>query len=512
MDDEVFSVYSLWQKRSMVVSVSLFALLSTMSASMYYPALPTVAKELGVSTSEINLSVTTFMILQGISPTFVGSFSDSSGRRIAYIICFVVFFGANIALALQNTYAGLLALRCIQSAGASGMIPLASGVVADIVEPAERGSYMAWATVAPVLGPALAPVLGGVLSQYLGWHSIFWFLTIADGVLGLPFLFFFPETNRKLVGNGSKLPPKLNRPLWSLIQQRGKLDGEVAERRPLRFPNPLAILKIALDKEGAVVLIGNGLINVIISAVMTGLSHLMITLYGLSEVQSSLTFLAFGVGSAINTIITGRLLDRAYRNTAAKHNIPLKQARRDPNMPVEHARLQITWPHLAVVVASLIGYGWTLNKPTHLAGPMVFLFFIGYASTAVAQALNALMVDNFPRDAATASAANNLVRCGLGAGMSAAIQPLTNAVHPGWTYTICAAFVVFIVPFFIALTRFGPGWRRERISNKEAKSGAGEQSALPTSEKREVTEPTSMAEASSGIKSISREQTNPTKL
>lgn len=352
------------------------------------------------------------------------------------------------------------------------MIPLASGVIADIVEPAERGSYMAWATVAPVFGPALAPVLGGILTQYLGWHSIFWFLAIADLVLGLLFLFFFPETNRKLVGNGSILPPRLSRPLWSCFSQRGKQREGGIDRKPTRFPNPFSILKVALDKEGAVVLAGNGLINLLIAGVMTGLSQLMRSLYGLSQVQTSLCFLAFGVGSAINTVITGRLLDRAYRNTAAKHNIPLKTARRDPNMPVEHARLQVTWPHLAAAVAGLVGYGWTLNKPTHLAGPMVFLFVIGYATTAVAQALNALMVDLFPQDAATASAANNLVRCGLGAAITAAIQPLTDAVHPGWTYTICAALLLFIIPFFLALTRLGPGWRLSRAEreNPETKT------------------------------------------
>ena len=62
MDDEVFSLFSRWQKRAMIVAVSLFALLCTMAASMYYPALPTIADELGVSTSEVNLSVTTFMV------------------------------------------------------------------------------------------------------------------------------------------------------------------------------------------------------------------------------------------------------------------------------------------------------------------------------------------------------------------------------------------------------------------------------------------------------------------
>lgn len=62
MDDEPFSVHSRWEKRAMVVAVSLFALLCTMAASMYYPALPTIASELGVTTTEVNLSVTTFMV------------------------------------------------------------------------------------------------------------------------------------------------------------------------------------------------------------------------------------------------------------------------------------------------------------------------------------------------------------------------------------------------------------------------------------------------------------------
>lgn len=456
-----------------------------------------------LGTSRANLT----KILQGIAPTFVGSFSDSSGRRIAYIICFSVFFAANIALALQNTYAGLLALRCIQSAGASGMIPLASGVVADMVEPAERGSYMAWATVAPVLGPALAPVLGGVLTQYLGWHSIFWFLAIADAVLALPFLFLFPETNRKLVGNGSRLPPTLSRPLLSWFGRRGQQQKADAERAPMRFPNPFSILKIVFDKEGAIVLIGNGLIHVIMAAVMTGLSPLMRTLYNLSEVESSLCYLAFGVGSAVNTIITGRLLDRAYRNTAAKNNIPLKTARRDPNMPVEHARLQVTWPHLAATTAGLIGYGWTLNKPTHLAGPMVFLFTIGYASTAVAQALNALLVDYFPMDAATAAAANNLVRCCLSAAMSAAVQPLTDAVHPGWTYTICGAFVIVIVPFFAALTYFGPGWRRSRSEQMAAAMPRREEGLVQAPETVEANKSPSPAAGTPQEKSTSQERT-----
>ena len=100
----------------------------------------------------------------------IAGFSDKAGRRPAYLICFIIYIIANLALALQNSYIALLLLRMLQSAGSSGTIALANGLVGDLVTSSERGSYIAWASLGSVLGPTLSPILGGLLSQYLGWH------------------------------------------------------------------------------------------------------------------------------------------------------------------------------------------------------------------------------------------------------------------------------------------------------------------------------------------------------
>jgi MFS family permease len=71
-------------------------------------------------------------ILQAIAPAFIGGFSDTAGRRPAYIICFVVYIAADIALALQNNYVALLVLRMVQSGGSSGTVSVANAVVADV--------------------------------------------------------------------------------------------------------------------------------------------------------------------------------------------------------------------------------------------------------------------------------------------------------------------------------------------------------------------------------------------
>lgn len=195
------------------------------------------------------------------------------GRRPAYIIGFVIYMGACVGIALQNKYAALFVLRCLQSAGSSSTIALASGVVSDVVTAAERGSWMGYVTAGSLLGPSVGPIIGGALSQFLGWRSIFWFLVILAGSYLLPFLIFFPETGRKIVGNGSIAPRGLwNMSLMNYLRVRkARLNASQSQssleqapcdhgKRRLRFPNPLGSIYIIFDKETAMLLFYNSLI------------------------------------------------------------------------------------------------------------------------------------------------------------------------------------------------------------------------------------------------------------
>lgn len=140
--------------------------------------------------------------MQGIAPAFVGGFSDVSGRRPAYLACFVIYAAANIGLALQNNYAALMVLRCLQAAGGSGTVALAIALIADICTPQERGVYVSYLSIGPQAGPSLGPIIGGLLGQYLGWHSIFWFLVICTGIVSITVSILLPETCRKIVEDG----------------------------------------------------------------------------------------------------------------------------------------------------------------------------------------------------------------------------------------------------------------------------------------------------------------------
>jgi hypothetical protein len=136
-----YTVFSHRLKVFIIVMSAISSLFSPVSTLIYIPALDVLADFYHVSIGRINLSVTTFQILQGLAPMFFGDMADQTGRRPVYILTLSIYLIANIALALQSNYAALLVLRALQSTGSSGTIALGTAVMADIATPAERSGY-----------------------------------------------------------------------------------------------------------------------------------------------------------------------------------------------------------------------------------------------------------------------------------------------------------------------------------------------------------------------------------
>lgn len=75
----VYSVFSVWQKRYIVIMVTWAAFISPTSANIYFPALNPLAADLKVSNTLINLTLTSYMIFQGLAPTVFGDLADMAG-------------------------------------------------------------------------------------------------------------------------------------------------------------------------------------------------------------------------------------------------------------------------------------------------------------------------------------------------------------------------------------------------------------------------------------------------
>ena len=411
----------------------------------------------------------------------VAGFSDGAGRRPAYNFCFVVYIAANIGLALQRDYAALLVLRCVQSAGSSGTVALALGVVADLVTSAERGAYVAYTSVTTIIGPVVGPIIGGVIAQYAGWWWIFWFLVITSTVFFILLVLFLPETCRKVVGDGSIPPPPLNQSLTDIVREKNRVRKglivdpvqleSVRKNYHLAFPNPLSTLRIVADREAAIVLFCSGLIFALLYATTTAIPSQFGKIYGFDELRLGLVYIPFGCGGILSAFSTGRIIDWNYRRHAKMNGFPTEKTRQQDltNFPIEKARLEIALPLLYLTVLGMIGFGWTLHYQTNLAAPLIFLFVFGFGVMAAFQVVQILMVDCNPGNAAAATAANNLFRCLLGAGSTAVVVPMIDRMGIGWAYTFSGLVWIAFSPLLWALMKYGPIWRKQKKEKQDQK-------------------------------------------
>ena len=83
-----------------------------------------------------------------------------------------------------------------------------------------------------------------------------------------------------------------------------------------------------------------------------------------------------------------------------------------------------------------------------------------------------LMVDIYPGQPATATAANNVVRCLLGAAASAAIGPMAKALGNGWAYTLLGLLFAAGTLGPMASMRYGIAWRKAKKEKAERRRKA----------------------------------------
>ena len=176
-------------------------------------------------------------------------------------------------------------------------------------------------------------------------------------------ILFFPETSRKLVGNGSIAPVKKLRLPIPKIMRHWDEDEVMASQRWWQMPNPLTSLTILLRKDNTIIILACGLVYAVYVCLNTSFSILFKDIYGLNQWQIGLTYLPFGVGGTVSTFFSGPLLDNAYRNTRKERGLSTDKAVGDDldTFPIEKARLRVMWIPMAVSVASVVAYGWTVH-------------------------------------------------------------------------------------------------------------------------------------------------------
>jgi MFS family permease len=257
-------------------------------------------------------------------------------------------------------------------------------------------------------------------------------------------------------------------------------EARLIKARKLRFPNPLKTLKIVFEKDTGLLLLYNSLVYTAFYDVTASMPYLFGKIYNFNDLQIGLCFIPFGVGCLIAPILGGRLLDWNFRRLAIKHGFPVdkKRATDLKDFPLEQARIQVTLPLVIIGDAALLCYGWVMQMETNLAAPLVLLFFIGLCLTGSFNCNSVMLVDLYPLSPSTATAANNLVRCFMGAGGTAIIIIMIESMGRGWCFTFIAGVVMLFSPILWVLRKYGQGWRNARTQRLEEVAAKKKQAEL----------------------------------
>lgn len=443
---------------------------STLGSNIYFPALPTISNDLHVSVELVNLTITSYLLFQAISPSFWGPLSDVKGRRIASMGTMVVSVGACIGLAETKNFATLIVLRCLQSAGSASMIAIGSGVIGDITTRADRGGYMGFFQGITQISITIGPVIGGILTGSLGWRSIFWFMTAYSATLLLIVSLLLPETLRSIVGNGSRVPNRFiayplafyrrfTKVAWNADEEA--IQQHLAGRKRIDILGPLRML---VSKQVAPILFFFSVYFAVWQMSITAMSTLFKSRYGLTDLATGLTFIANGSGSIVGTLVTGKILNWDYRRVQQPFSF-CSEEEEAYVFPLEKARLRFIPLFSIVQCLSILVFGWTIHYSdrVHIAIPIVTTFITGWTSVSTQSIVSTYMVDIFPDRSAAATASLNLSRCCLAAAGTSAVLPMINGVGVGVAFSICVAIMVVASIGLVIQWRYGGRWRRSSI-------------------------------------------------
>lgn len=187
---------SLSRRQRIVYVVVLGALtaLGPFTIDLYLPAFPSVASELAVSATAIQLTLTATSIGFALGQLVVGPWSDTVGRRTPLILATAVHIVASVGVALAPDVTWVAVFRILQGVGAAGGGVVAMAMVRDLFGGLPLVRMLSRLALVSGLAPIVAPLIGAQLLYVLDWRGIFWFLT-AYGVFAIvAALFFLVET------------------------------------------------------------------------------------------------------------------------------------------------------------------------------------------------------------------------------------------------------------------------------------------------------------------------------
>lgn len=371
---------------SIVIILGLLAMLMPLSIDMYLPALPVIAGQFGVPAGSAQMTLSTYILGFALGQLLYGPMADSIGRKPVILGGTLIFAAAAVACALAQSIDQLIIMRFFHGLAAAAASVVINALMRDIYPREEFSRMMSFVMLVTTIAPLLAPMIGGAVLVWFSWHMIFWILAVAGLLVSVMIAFFIRET----------LPPERRQP-FHLRTTVGNFASLFRHKRVLSY-----MLASGFSFAGMFSFLSAG-------------PFVYIEINHVSPQDFGYYFALNIVFLFLMTIINGRFVRRVGA---------LKMFR--GGLWVQF--VMALW----MVITALLGVGfWSL-----VVGVAAF---VGCVSLVSSNAM-AVILDEFPHMAGTASSLAGTFRFGIGAivGTLLSLSAFNSAWPMIWSITFCA--------------------------------------------------------------------------
>ncbi len=172
-------------------------LVSMIGFGLILPLLPIYGREMGASGVYLGLLTSLFGITRSITSYPGGVLADRIGRKKLIVGGLFVYTVVMFLFGVSTNLYHLLILRACQGAASGVVWPVAATMVADIVQPKDRGKAMGFFSMTWDAGIAIGPVLGGLLAAAFSIAVPFFVCSVLSLVSALLVLKRVEETHSK---------------------------------------------------------------------------------------------------------------------------------------------------------------------------------------------------------------------------------------------------------------------------------------------------------------------------
>lgn len=314
-----------------MAAIIIGAFVTILNQTLLNVALPSIMKDLAISTNTAQWLTTGFMLVNGVLIPLSAYLVRRFSTRQLFITAMLLFLVGTVFCAFSESFTVLMVGRVIQAAGAGIMLPLMSIVVLTIFKVEERGKAMGMMGIAMIFAPAVGPTLSGWIVEHHSWHVLFYIIApfaLVALVFGIIFMQNVQETVKtkmntlgvilSTLGFGGLLYgfSEAGNNGWNSVEVYvslivGALSLLLFVLKELLWTNePLLEFRVFKYDMFSLTMVINILITMAMYAGMILVPIYMQNILGLSPVKSGLALLPGAILMGIMSPITGMIFDK----------------------------------------------------------------------------------------------------------------------------------------------------------------------------------------------------------